>query len=156
MPHQTNVVSPRQKRDGKAERARRILAGASSLREDSDDELANDDLSWEWIYESGKSQDEGQITSDDSGNGESAAATTPKTRRIRHTRNASRWNEKQIIGAKKGHLEFRIGDCVILKTHGSNNPWVGIVAKFMDDLTNEKVVNTLCEIMKHTLCGLNI
>ena len=150
MPHQASIVSARQKSASKAERARRILAGASSLRDDSDDELANDDLDWEWLYDSGKSRDGEQDDelSDDSGDDESVAATTPKKRRIRHTRNASRWNERQIIGVKKGQVEFRIGDCVVLKTHGANDPWVGIIAKLEDDLTNEKAVNILCEIMQ--------
>lgn len=150
MPHQTNVISPPQKRASKADRARKILAGAPSHKDDSDD--SDDDLPWEWIYNSNKSQDEDQIAanelSDDSGEDENASATTPLKRRARHTRNASRWKERQIIGVKKGQSELRIGDCVVLKTHGTNDPWVGLIAKLMDDLTNVKVVNILCKPCK--------
>ena len=54
MPHQTAPLTPRQKRREKAERARKILAGAALRRDDSDDELGEDDHPWEWIYENGK------------------------------------------------------------------------------------------------------
>ena len=40
--------------NSRAERARRLLAGAGVAREDSDDELGLEDHPWEWIYSEGK------------------------------------------------------------------------------------------------------
>lgn len=49
-------MPPRRKRT-KIEQARHILSGCGVQREDSDDELGQEDHPWEWIYEgSGKSQ----------------------------------------------------------------------------------------------------
>lgn len=49
-------MPPRRKRT-KIEQARHILSGGGVQREDSDDELGQEDHPWEWIYEgSGKSQ----------------------------------------------------------------------------------------------------
>ena len=45
----------------KARRARRILTGAGIDREDSDDELGVEDLSWDWIYAAGNGDDQRQI-----------------------------------------------------------------------------------------------
>ena len=40
----------------KAIRARRILTGAGISRDDSDDELGVEDLSWEWVYATSKGE----------------------------------------------------------------------------------------------------
>ena len=45
----------------KTRRARQILAGAGINREDSDDELGVEDLSWDWIYAAGTGKDQRQI-----------------------------------------------------------------------------------------------
>ncbi|KAI0599300.1 ATPase [Biscogniauxia sp. FL1348] len=71
-------------------------------RDDSDDELGDDDHPWEWIYPS--SQDES------------------KKRSPRH----------QIIGARMGTFECYLGDCLLLKAEGSNEAWVAIVTEFIE------------------------
>ena len=45
----------------RARRARQILAGAGINREDSDDELGVEDLSWDWIYAAGTAKGQSQI-----------------------------------------------------------------------------------------------
>ncbi|KAI5920764.1 ATPase [Camillea tinctor] len=78
----------------------RYLPGIA--RDDSDDELGDDDHPWEWIYSSSKDE--------------------TKKRIPRH----------QIIGARMGTFECYLGDCLLLKAEGSNEAWVAIVTEFIE------------------------
>ena len=82
------------------------------LREDSDDELGDKDLPWEWIYSEAPSQqlDEGE-------------ASSRKRKRPRCSSN--------IAGARFGNFECRIGDTVLVKAEGSNEAWVAIICEFV-------------------------
>ncbi|KAI1489027.1 ATPase [Biscogniauxia mediterranea] len=71
-------------------------------RDDSDDELGDDDHPWEWIYSSSKDE--------------------TKRRTPRH----------QIIGARMGAFECYLGDCLLLKAEGSNEAWVAIITEFIE------------------------
>ncbi|KAI0124628.1 P-loop containing nucleoside triphosphate hydrolase protein [Xylariales sp. AK1849] len=79
-------------------------------REDSDDELGDEDHPWEWIHQS------------------AAEADRPESVRKRK-RGETR---ERIVGAHMGDFECYIGDCVLLKAEGSNEAWVGIITDFLD------------------------
>ncbi|KAI1495474.1 ATPase [Biscogniauxia marginata] len=72
------------------------------VRDDSDDELGDDDHPWEWIYSS--SEDEAK----------------------------KRAPNRHIIGARMGRFECYLGDCLLLKAEGSNEAWVAIVTEFIE------------------------
>ena len=137
MPHQTAPLTPRQKRREKAERARKILAGATLRRDDSDDELGEDDHPWEWIYENGKGGDDDDDDGEDGGEDEEKEAVTPSRKR---RRNGSRM---KIVGAMMGDFKCKIGDTMLLRAEGSNASWVGIIWHFGEDEEGEKSANFL-------------
>jgi origin recognition complex subunit 1 len=129
-------MTPRQKRVNKAERARKLLAGASLGRDSSE----NEDEHWEWIYEKEKENDK---DGDESGDDESEDRVTPKKRKRRNT---TRTQERRIVGAKTGGFKCKIGDSVLLKAEDGNAPWVGIILKFREDDEGEMSADFLCMI----------
>ncbi|KAL2063001.1 hypothetical protein VTL71DRAFT_6073 [Oculimacula yallundae] len=136
MAPQSNPLTPRQKRADKAERARKLLAGATLRREDSDDELGTDEHPWEWIYEKdGKGRDDDEEESAD----EEKAAMTPRKRKARNPVTSKR----AIIGAKMGAFKCKVGDTVLLKAEGQNQSWVGIIHHFLETEDGEKSANFL-------------
>ncbi|EFX01327.1 origin recognition complex subunit [Grosmannia clavigera kw1407] len=98
-------------------RTRKIVPGI--LREDSDDELGDSDLPWEWIYEN--------------------ASTTaePNGREASQKRKRSE-KSSRIIGARMGEFECRHGDTVLLKAEGSNEAWVGLICDFLEEDDQKK------------------
>lgn len=80
-------------------------------RDDSDDELGDEDYPWEWIYQSPPDVDKAE----------------PVRKRKRHD------TPEEIIGARNGEFECYLGDCVLLKAEGSHEAWVGIVTEFVDE-----------------------
>lgn len=130
MARQSKPVTPRQKRANKAERARKLLAGTTLSREDSDDELGTDEYPWEWIYEKqGKGEEE-------------ESADEEKTPRKRKARNAVR-SQGEIIGATMGSFKCRVGDTVLLKAEGQNQSWVGIIQHFLENDDGDMSANFL-------------
>lgn len=114
MPAETLSV-----RDSEPLRRRPRKAPKGIAREDSDDELGDDDLPWEWIYETQPPERNGQ---DANGEGER------KRRKVAGDK---------IVGARTGAFECRVGDCVLLKAEGSNEAWVGIICEFVDDAEDQ-------------------
>ncbi|KAK8156313.1 P-loop containing nucleoside triphosphate hydrolase protein [Phyllosticta citrichinensis] len=92
------------------ERARQWLRGGGVLREDSDDELGQEDFPWEWVYS-------------DEQDAEDASQDKPRKR--------GRPRKRQIVGARMGSFECRLGDAVFLKAD-SNEAFVGIVVGLFD------------------------
>jgi origin recognition complex subunit 1 len=130
MPHKTTPLTPRQLRANKAEKARRLLAGANLSGDDSDDEDE-----YEWIYEEG-----GNESADEGGN-----EVTPKKRK---RQNAASTQERMIVGAKKGGFKCMIGDSVLLKAEDGNPPWIGMILSFLEDEDGDKAADFLCKHMK--------
>jgi len=115
-------MPPKRKRT-KTEKARQYLKGGGVNREDSDDELGIEDLPWEWIY---------------SGEDERKDAQGTPSRKTKAGPSGSR---KDIMGARMGSFECRLGDTVLLKAEG-NEAWVGIICDFKEDAEeDEKVAN---------------
>lgn len=97
-------------------RRKRHLPGAT--QDDSGDELAGDDIPWEWVYDTKAAERD-----DD----------TPKRRKI---------TGNKIVAARIGQFECRIGDIVLLKADGSNEAWVAIICDFVEaDEEGEKAAN---------------
>ena len=46
----------------------------------------------------------------------------------------------EIIGARMGTFECKIGDCVLLKAEGAGEAWIGLICDFQDD-EEEKAAN---------------
>ncbi|KAG4418266.1 hypothetical protein IFR04_008624 [Cadophora malorum] len=135
MGPQSKTLTPRQKLADKAERARKLLAGATLRRDDSDDELGTDEYPWEWIYAKNWKQSQ----DDEEESDEEKSAMTPKKRKAR---NAAR-SQGGIIGAKMGTFRCKVGDTVLLKAEGQNQSWVGIIQQFLEEEDGEKSANFL-------------
>lgn len=105
---------------GRPGRTKRHLPGVA--REDSDDELGTDDYPWEWIYEK-------EIADE-----EPAEETGRKRKR-------STVQHAQIIGARMGGFECRLGDIMLLKAEMTSEAWVGIICDFQVDEDGEKAAN---------------
>ncbi|RCI11440.1 hypothetical protein L249_7332 [Ophiocordyceps polyrhachis-furcata BCC 54312] len=98
--------------------------------EDSEDELGSDDLPWEWLWDMVVQQEPTRKGDDDHDHQQ-----VDKIRKQTHSR-------RQIVGARTGNFECRVGDCVLLKAEGSNEAWVAIICEFVeDDGEGEKAAN---------------
>lgn len=134
---------PRSKRNT-AVKARQYLSGGGVSREDSDDELGIEDYPWEWVYA------DAVPSWDDAAQSMSTAAGTsapnedsdafPSRSGVAHRRDGR--SEGQIIGARMGSFECKVGDCVLLKAEGTNEAWVGLICEFREEEGDEgKVAN---------------
>lgn len=113
--------------------ARKLLRGVT--REDSDDELGDEDLPWEWIYDGAEEKDFPSTKAD------SASPTnTPSSKR----RSQQKLKTRTIIGAKLGdRFECRIGDCLLIKGEGlAGEAYVGMACEFMEE-DGEKECNVM-------------
>lgn len=93
------------------------------VRDDSDDELGDEDLPWEWMY-----ADEPQTEADAE---EKPASPEKPARRRRSSRPAQK--KRAIIGARMGSFECRVGQVVLLKSPEPGKDWVGIVTEFLEE-----------------------
>lgn len=107
--------TPPSSRTSTASRSRQYLIKGGIARDDSDDELGLEDHPWEWIYAT--------PTAD------SACTSLTSTK----TRNASSSSSSNIVGARMGDFECRVGDCVFLKAQGNNEAWVGLICEFAQE-----------------------
>ncbi|KAL8371005.1 hypothetical protein RB595_001044 [Gaeumannomyces hyphopodioides] len=106
------------------------------LRDDSDDELGDDDLPWEWIYDGDGPADDGNGTTSNLSlppPGEPSQDPAANGTGRRKRKRAPEIPEHKIIGARMGNFECRLGDTVLLKAEGSNEAWVGIICDFVEE-----------------------
>ncbi|KIY01288.1 uncharacterized protein Z520_02840 [Fonsecaea multimorphosa CBS 102226] len=96
-------------------------------REDSDDELGDEDHPWQWIYE-----DDGHSAPPDD-------ESTPSKKRKANVLNSKK---TPIEGARMGTFMVRIGDPVLLKSPEQGKDWVGLACSFSD--TNEDGEDEMC------------
>lgn len=114
------MPAARQTEDEPAARRKRHLPGIT--REDSDDELGQEDLPWQWLY------------TDDREASQADDEAVPTKRR--------KMSNRKIIGARMGTFDCHVGDVVLLKADGSNEAWVAIICEFVeDDGEGEKAAN---------------
>lgn len=136
MPQQITALTPRQQRERKAERVRRILGGAKLNKDESEAELEDEDEPWEWIY-GGTAQPE----QDASNSSESEVdSETPKKRR----RKVMRKPQEMIIAAKKGDFQCKVGDTVLVGNEVGAD-WVAIISRFFEDEGGEKSAYFMCK-----------
>jgi origin recognition complex subunit 1 len=108
-------------------RAEQWMTKGGIIREDSDDELGEEDLPWEWIYDTESDNNE------ETGKGVQASGETPKSSR----RRSSRQSQRKIIGARTGPFECRIGETVLLKSPEPGKDWAGIITDFLEEEDDE-------------------
>ncbi|KAL4774976.1 P-loop containing nucleoside triphosphate hydrolase protein [Aspergillus nidulans var. acristatus] len=108
-------------------RAEQWMTKGGIIREDSDDELGEEDLPWEWIYDTESDNNE------ETGKKVQASGETPKSSR----RRSSRQSQRKIIGARTGPFECRIGETVLLKSPEPGKDWAGIITDFLEEEDDE-------------------
>ncbi|KAE8152801.1 putative origin recognition complex subunit Orc1 [Aspergillus avenaceus] len=119
--------------------AQQWMTKGGLVREDSDDELGDEDLPWEWIYDG--NQDE--IKEDTVRDG---PEDTPRSIRKRSTRPPAKRRQK-IIGARMGSFECKLGQVVLLKSPEPGKDWVGIITEFVEEEDDEDEVIKSANIM---------
>ncbi|KAB8238897.1 origin recognition complex subunit 1 [Aspergillus alliaceus] len=95
------------------------------VRDDSDDELGDQDLPWEWIYDSDSVEDKDDILAE-------APEATPRSNRRRSSRPSTK-PRRPIAGARMGSFECRLGQVVLLKSPEPGKDWVGIITEFLEE-----------------------
>ncbi|KAL4741388.1 P-loop containing nucleoside triphosphate hydrolase protein [Aspergillus similis] len=120
-------VSSQTRKRNALKRAEQWMTKGGIIREDSDDELGEEDLPWEWIYDTEMANNE------ENREGVQASGETPKSSR----RRSSRQSQRKIIGARTGPFECRIGEAVLLKSPEPGKDWVGIITDFLEEEDDE-------------------
>jgi origin recognition complex subunit 1 len=113
--------SPPQRRDAST-RAQQWMTKGALVRDDSDDELGVEDLPWDWIYDSNEEIKEEPEAKDGS----------PEKRSRRRSSRPAR-QRRQIVGARMGQFECKIGEVVLLKSPEAGKDWVGIISEFLEE-----------------------
>ncbi|KAL4916239.1 P-loop containing nucleoside triphosphate hydrolase protein [Aspergillus aurantiobrunneus] len=122
-----NANSQSRKRDA-LKRAEQWMTKGGIIRDDSDDELGDEDLPWEWIYDT---------ELDNAGESANAAGTPGETRKSSRRR-TSHQPQRRIIGARMGDVfECRLGEVVLLKSPEPGKDWVGIIIEFLEEEDDE-------------------
>lgn len=89
-------------------RARKLLRGV--VREDSDDELGDDDIPWEWVY----------------------SAEPDSFDQVGHAEINGK--KREIVAARTGTFSVAIGDCVFIKGEGlQGEAYVGMICELQDE-----------------------
>jgi len=121
----------RSNRPTQIERARQWIKKGAVTRDDSDDELAADDQPWEWIYADQYAQ---RLKADQQDVEDGKSSRKRKASAIS--------SSGDIVGARIGRFECRLGDAVLLKAEGGNDAWVGVICDFFyDEDEDEKMAN---------------
>lgn len=113
------------------EKAKQWLKGGGVVRDDSDDELGIEDYPWEWIYANQNGAARRQSEKKEVGN----------ERPSRKRKASALSSSSDIVGARMGKFECRLGDTVLLKAEGGNEAWVGIICDLFEDEEDEKMAN---------------
>ncbi|KAH8697317.1 putative origin recognition complex subunit Orc1 [Talaromyces proteolyticus] len=116
---------PRTARDNR-EKAKQWLTVGGLVRDDSDDELGYDDHPWEWIYEPETNGIEN--ANSNQANDNESESQTPRRRSIR-----PKTRKRNIIAARMGSFECRLGHVVLLKSPEAGKDWVGIITEFLEE-----------------------
>lgn len=95
-------------------------------RDDSDDELGDDDVPWAWIYPS-----TGPLSPVSANKAPKENPNMKKRRRDGTPVETADNTDAKPIGAKLGsRFECYLGDCLLLKAEGHKVAWVGMVVDF--------------------------
>ncbi|PWY83112.1 P-loop containing nucleoside triphosphate hydrolase protein [Aspergillus sclerotioniger CBS 115572] len=114
----------RSRKSSVRKRAQLWMTKGGLVRDDSDDELGEEDHPWEWIYDLDDENEE-QATAD-------GLEDTPKSSRRRSSRPNTK-RRRTIIGARMGSFECALGQVVLLKSPESGKDWIGIITEFVEE-----------------------
>ncbi|KAL6239849.1 hypothetical protein BDW75DRAFT_197541 [Aspergillus navahoensis] len=120
-------VSSQTRKQNALKRAEQWMTKGGIIRDDSDDELGEEDHPWEWLYDTELGNAE------ETENRAKASGATPKSAR----RRSSRQSQRKIIGARMGAFECRIGETILLKSPEPGKNWVGIITDFLEEEDDE-------------------
>lgn len=116
-----------QPRPDARQRAQKWMTKGALVRDDSDDELGDEDHPWDWIY------DEEPENNEEADGNEGPAQ---KSRRRRSSRPAKK--KRTIVGARMGTFECKVGQIVLLKSPEPGKDWVGIITEFVEEDDEEQ------------------
>lgn len=119
--------SEHEPRPAARKRSQKWMTKGALVREDSDDELGDEDHPWDWIFDA-----EPEVNGDSEVNN----ASPTKSNRRRSSRPAQK--KRTIIGAKMGSFECRLGQIVLLKSPEAGKDWVGIITEFVEEDDEEQ------------------
>jgi origin recognition complex subunit 1 len=110
--------------DSRRRNSQQWMTRGALVRDDSDDELGDEDLPWDWIYETEEAEvkDEPEATN---------GSPTKSARRRRFSRPARK--QRTIVGARMGTFECRLGQVVLLKSPEAGKDWAGIITEFVEE-----------------------
>lgn len=112
-------------------RAQLWMTKGGLVRDDSDDELGHEDHPWVWIYDSNSDEIK------DEAEGAQPAEEVSRSGRRRQSRTKNTKRRQQIIGARMGQFECRLGQVVLLKSPEAGKDWVGIITEFVEEEDDE-------------------
>ncbi|KAJ5279780.1 Origin recognition complex subunit 1 [Penicillium angulare] len=112
-------AEPQQSRPNARQRAQQWMTKGGLVREDSDDELGDEDHPWDWIY----AENEGETEKNND--------IPQKSSKRRTSRPAKK--KERIVGARMGSFECRIGQVVLLKSPEAGKDWVGLIVDFVEE-----------------------
>ncbi|KAA8652048.1 hypothetical protein EYZ11_004171 [Aspergillus tanneri] len=107
-------------------RAQQWMTKGALVRDDSDDELGDEDHPWHWIYDT----DLAENMDEDARTG--SVENTPKSGTRRSSRTAGK-SRRKIVGARMGVFECRLGQVVLLRSPEPGKDWVGIITEFLEE-----------------------
>ncbi|KAH1496722.1 hypothetical protein LV164_001103 [Aspergillus fumigatus] len=108
------------------QRAQLWMTKGGLVRDDSDDELGDEDLPWHWIYDTEEEDTENKETTPATDEAETKSAR-------RRAARPSVKRRRNIIGARMGSFECRLGQVVLLKSPEPGKDWVGIITEFLEE-----------------------
>ncbi|KAH2228370.1 hypothetical protein KXV37_005066 [Aspergillus fumigatus] len=108
------------------QRAQLWMTKGGLVRDDSDDELGDEDLPWHWIYDTEEEDTENKETTSATDEAETKSAR-------RRAARPSVKRRRNIIGARMGSFECRLGQVVLLKSPEPGKDWVGIITEFLEE-----------------------
>ncbi|KAL2872031.1 origin recognition complex subunit 1 [Aspergillus lucknowensis] len=126
-----NADSQSHKRDA-LKRAEKWMTKGGIIRDDSDDELGDEDYPWEWIYENESHNAVKLDTIPEDAEG------TPRSSRRRSTHPS----RPRMTGARMGSFECRLGEVVLLKSPEPGKDWVGIITQFLEEEDEEEIIKS--------------
>lgn len=120
------------------ERAQQWMTRGGLVREDSDDELGEEDYPWEWVYETDPQNQNDAEDGEKSGKGSR-----------RRTPRAGAKRRPKIVAARMGTFECKLGQVVLLKSPEPGKDWAGIITQFTEeeDEDNEEEMVKSANIM---------
>ncbi|KAI9928828.1 hypothetical protein ASPWEDRAFT_49033 [Aspergillus wentii DTO 134E9] len=114
------------------ERAQQWMTKGGLVRDDSDDELGEEDHPWDWIYDTGKEDTKTEESKEPAAND-----AEEKSSRRRSARPGAK-RRRTIIGARMNTFECKLGQVVLLKSPEPGKDWVGIITEFVEEEDEEE------------------